>query len=226
MDKEHLLEKSPVFCIAPWTHIHVLTTGEVFPCCMSAHKPENAIGNLQRGDTLESAWNSKRMRALRLKMLQGKPSSLCERCYKMEEVGQESWRTSENRQMSHHFAEVQKTDKWGRLDELHLPYLDIRFSNVCNLKCRICTPKLSSSWYKDGVALGYVKSRDPVVVRATKDPQTLWDQIVPLIPRAEHFHFAGGEPLIMEEHYQILDLLTQKQLVRCQTVIQYELGRI
>ena len=224
MDKEYLFRESEVFCVAPWAHMHVLTNGEIYPCCMSAHDSDNSIGHLRRGDTLESAWNSEKMRALRLRMLRGEKSSLCERCYKNEELGQKSWRTSTNGLMPHHYPMVEKTDEDGGLDEVNLPYLDIRFSNVCNLKCRICTPKLSSSWYQDGVAMG-MASRDPALIRATEDPQVLWDQILPLIPKAERFHFAGGEPLVMEEHYQLLDMLLEEKMYDVRLTYNTNLSR-
>ena len=207
-----LLRSSKVFCLAPWTHLHVLTTGEIFPCCMSAHQPDNAVGQLKKGDTLESAWNSEKMRTLRRRMLSGEGSELCERCYETEAVGQQSWRLSANQEFAHHFDVVQTTDESGRVEKINLPYLDIRFSNVCNLRCRICGPKLSSSWYKDGLAMGWVAPSRSAVETASEAPEVLWEQIVPLLGRAEHFHFAGGEPLVSEEHYRILDELLRRKL--------------
>lgn len=206
------LRDSGVFCLAPWTHLHVLTTGEMFPCCMSAHEPANAVGQLKDGDTLASAWNSEKMRELRRKMLKGEASELCERCYKTEAVGQRSWRISANEEFAHHFEMVERTDESGRVERIHLPYLDIRFSNACNLRCRICGPKLSSSWYKDALAMGWVSRSQAAVETASESPEVLWEQIAPLLDRAERFHFAGGEPLVSEEHYRILDELLRRKL--------------
>jgi tetratricopeptide (TPR) repeat protein len=208
------LRDSKVFCLAPWTHLHVLATGEIFPCCMSAHEPRNAVGQLKDGDRLATAWNSEKMRDLRRKMLNGEASALCERCYQTEAVGQQSWRMSANQEFAHHFEVVQTTDQSGRVEKINLPYLDIRFSNVCNLRCRICGPKLSSSWYKDGLAMGWVSRSESAVETASESLEALWEQIVPLLEGAEHFHFAGGEPLVTEEHYRILDELLRRKLHR------------
>jgi tetratricopeptide (TPR) repeat protein/organic radical activating enzyme len=179
---------------------------------MSAHEPENAVGQLKKGDSLASAWNSEKMRELRRKMLSGEGSALCERCYETEAVGQQSWRMSANQEFAHHFEVVETTDETGRVEKVNLPYLDVRFSNVCNLRCRICGPKLSSSWYRDGLAMGWVVPSRPAVETAGERPEVLWEQIVPLLERAEHFHFAGGEPLLSEEHYRILDELLRRKL--------------
>ena len=210
IDAKHLLEDSKVFCIAPWTHLHVLTTGKVFPCCVSGHDASNAVGDLQAGDTLESAWNSPTMRALRRNMLAGKSSKLCERCYVNENLDIESFRKTENQQMAHHVHWVERTNENGSLDTLHLPYIDLRVSNLCNLKCRICCHKYSTSWYEDSARLGLVAPDRPRQIEAVDDPDLLWEQLQPLIPSLEHVHFAGGEPLIMAEHYRLVDELIKR----------------
>lgn len=106
---EELLEKSKAFCMAPWSHIHVLPTGKIYACCMSAHLEENAIGDLHKGDSLESAWNSPKMRLARRNMLKGKKTGLCERCYIAENNNQHSFRNSINVTMAHHFEMVYQT---------------------------------------------------------------------------------------------------------------------
>jgi sulfatase maturation enzyme AslB (radical SAM superfamily) len=53
---------------------------------------------------------------------------------------------------------------------------------------------------------------DPPIIIPAQTEEELWDQIEPLIPGLESIYFAGGEPLIMEEHYQILKLLDEKKL--------------
>jgi pyruvate-formate lyase-activating enzyme len=176
---------------------------------MSAHDPGNAIGDLDGGDTLHSAWNSRAMRGLRLRMLSGKRSRLCERCYEMEDLGQDSWRTSENVELASHLPVVGRTAEDGSLDVLNLPYIDIRFSNVCNLKCRICSPEFSSAWHGDAVKLHLVRKGASAILNAGPDPAELMREIMPLLPTLERIHFAGGEPLLSEDHYQVLERLLQ-----------------
>jgi organic radical activating enzyme len=147
------------------------------------------------------------MRTLRLRMLHGRDNRLCERCYRMEDLGQQSWRTSENVELASHFQVVGRTAKDGSVDVLNLPYIDIRFSNVCNLKCRICCAQLSSAWHRDAVKLRRVPSGAPAILNAAPDLAELMREIMPLLPTLERMHFAGGEPLLSEEHYQILDRL-------------------
>jgi len=70
---------------------------------------------------------------------------------------------------------------------------------------------LSSRWHADTVKL-WGKWDGPAIIRPTEDPEELWSQIEPLIPHVKEFYFAGGEPLIMEEHYRILKILDEKKL--------------
>ena len=43
-------------------------------------------------------------------------------------------------------------------------------------------------------------------------PEALWRQIEPLLPALEEVYFAGGEPLVMEEHERILRFLIDRRL--------------
>jgi organic radical activating enzyme len=49
----------------------------------------------------------------------------------------------------------------------------------------------------------------PADVPHEVDPEKLWKQIEPLFETVEEIYFAGGEPLIMEEHYRILKKLDE-----------------
>lgn len=201
--------ESDTFCMAPWVHIHTVPKGNVFPCCMSAHLQEAAIGNLYDGDTLESSWNSARMKGIRKDMLVGKKLSICEKCYLGEKRGQGTFRQAVNHQFAQHIDRLDETKPDGTFDKFEVPYLDIRFSNVCNLRCRICSHDFSSSWYKEAKELGWLNKdfADQAIVHTSNDPDKLWKEIEALLPTLEVIQFAGGEPLIMEEHYLILDKL-------------------
>ena len=84
-----------------------------------------------------------------------------------------------------------------------MAYLDVRFSNICNLRCRTCGHGLSSGWYEDTVALrpDYDK---PKIMNITHTGN-FWTQLLPYLDQTEEVYFAGGESLMTEEHYRILD---------------------
>jgi sulfatase maturation enzyme AslB (radical SAM superfamily) len=93
-----------------------------------------------------------------------------------------------------------------------MTYWDIRFSNLCNLSCRSCGHIFSSSWYQDQAQLAgptWALNNSAMNI-AGRDKNDMWQQLLPHIDYVEQIYFAGGEPLMMEEHYNILDELERR----------------
>jgi hypothetical protein len=177
-------------------------TGDAFPCC--ATPLELPIGSVRQA-SLREVWNGEPMRALRLNMLADRPSAQCERCYEVERMGGASLRTFANQRFAHHAAKAAATAPDGSIDGLELAYIDFRFSNLCNFACRSCNPLLSSRWYEEDKIL-HGDSGLPKILKAGND---LLGQID--VDALEEVYFAGGEPLIMEEHYRLLELLIERR---------------
>ena len=196
-------DRDQVFCLLPWTHLHVGMDGALRPCCVWSGPP---LGDV-RSSSLDELCNSAGMKALRSDMMSGRPASGCERCYEDERSGFLSTRQKKNREWAHHRGRERLTAPDGTLPRLPVPWLDIRFSNVCNLRCRICDASLSSAWAADARAVGLPVGSGPIRKPYT-DWDALWRQLRPLLEEGvEEILFAGGEPLVMEEHYRILDFL-------------------
>lgn len=209
---KELLEQSDVFCMAPWVHLHMAPQGQVFPCCISAHYLQESPGHL-RENTLEEIWNSGKMKEIRRNMLAGKKSKLCELCYQYQEIGKKSPRHDFNEEFGKHFSLVRKhTRPDGHLDKYELKYIDFRFSNLCNFKCRICSHHFSTSWWQDAKDMGMYLPESGRLIVPVDSPEDLWKQITPILPHLEKIHFAGGEPLIMEEHYRILKYFAEHNM--------------
>ena len=208
--EEFLLKESKTFCIYPWIHIHAYPTGEAYPCC-HAEMGVGQIGNC-REQTLEQIWNNPRQRQLRLDMLSETPNAACGRCYEQEQSGFFSGRQSANKHHGHHIREIYTTDETGANDGMSLIYWDIRFSNLCNLKCRSCGHIFSSQWYQDQAKLvgGDWKAQNKVLNYAGRTETDMWEQLIPHLDYVEQIYFAGGEPLLMEEHYNILEDLVKR----------------
>jgi organic radical activating enzyme len=93
-----------------------------------------------------------------------------------------------------------------------MSYWDIRFSNLCNLSCRSCGHIFSSSWYQDQAKLagGDWTEKNTVLNYAGRTSTDMWEQLIPHLDYVEQIYFAGGEPLMMAEHYNILDELERR----------------
>lgn len=201
--EQFLLTESKTFCIYPWIHLHAYPTGEAYPCCHAEMK--YPVGNC-RTNTLAEIWQDQPMQQLRSDMLNETPNAACGRCYEQEQSGFFSGRKSANKHHGHH---VKKIDE----NPFEMTYWDIRFSNLCNLKCRSCGHIFSSQWYQDQAKLagGNWKDHNRVLNYAGRTETDMWDQLLPHIDYVEQIYFAGGEPLLMEEHYRILDELVQRE---------------
>lgn len=206
VQRERLLT-SESFCILPWVHLHAFPTGEAYPCCLA--KMDEPLGTL-RESTMEEIWNSNNLKQMRLNMLEDKPCSQCTKCYEQEQNGFVSMRYSANKNHGHHVARADATNADGSLDEFKLTYYDIRFSNLCNLSCRTCGDIFSSNWVKEAKKYGWLKQDHPNVSYAGKYEMDMWEQLQPHLDSIENVYFAGGEPLMMKEHYNLLNALIDR----------------
>ena len=199
-----LLEDSKTFCIYPWIHLHAYPTGEAYPCCHAEMKP-GVVGNC-RTNTLAEIWVDKPMQQLRADMLSETPHPACTRCYEQEESGFFSGRRSANKHHGHHIKKLEA-------NPFEMTYWDIRFSNLCNLKCRSCGHIFSSQWYQDQAKLAGAdwKERNTVLNYAGRTETDMWSQLEPHLDYVEQIYFAGGETLLMEEHYRILEELVKRK---------------
>jgi hypothetical protein len=205
-----LLTESKTFCMYPWIHLHAYPTGEAYPCC-HAEMAVGPVGNCHQ-DSLKTIANSEGMRTLRNNMLTETKSAACTRCYEQEESGFFSGRQSANKHHGHHIEETYATNPDGSVDNFTMTYWDIRFSNLCNLKCRSCGHIFSSQWYQDQAKLAGPAwaSKHKVLNIAGRHKTDMWEQLQPHLDYVEQIYFAGGEPLIMEEHYLILEELERR----------------
>lgn len=186
-------------CILPFVHLYSEPRGEVKPCCIAAGFKPNPL-NLKKM-TYEEAFNSPQMKQLRKDMLEGKRNSVCNVCYKQEDMNGHSPRLDFNQNGLWEMPEVNEDYSV----ESQFQHIDIRFSNLCNFKCRMCTHEFSSHWFEDmdKEFPGYTKDHPKVL----KISDTAVDDLIPHLSKIKSIYFAGGEPLIMPEHFKLLNWL-------------------
>jgi sulfatase maturation enzyme AslB (radical SAM superfamily) len=214
ISKEELME-SEAFCVIPWIHMHPWPDGRVFTCCLSElHSP---VGDLnEEGATLESVWNGPGLKKFRLDMLNHKKLSNCNRCYEQEAHGHQTLRKRSNDEFiqgihnpygKDQFLEVRNTHEDGSVDGVNMTYMDIRFSNICNMRCRSCGPDLSSQWFNDAVDSQFNKTPTQPIHQIKKGSEDFLTTFDPYLDTVEKIYWAGGEPLIMDEHWYIMNKL-------------------
>lgn len=199
---------SKTFCIYPWIHQYVDPTGDVKPCCIYNPNKEG-IGNL-KDNSLKELWNNDLTKQMRLDMLNGVTIQGCSKCNSREGIST-THRDEVNIIWNHQIQNcVEQTNVDGSLPTHELKYIDARFNNLCNFKCRTCGPRFSTSWYDD-----YQNTRDEnaynefpkTLLYPGNTKEHLLEEMIEQLPHVERIYFAGGEPMMQVEHYLILENL-------------------
>ncbi len=205
------LKQSKSFCIIPWVHLQFEPHNKVIPCCLTS--PYNYdLGDLET-NSIQEIWNSPKQKALRREMLSGSRPKICSKCWHMEDKGMRSNRQHNNKTYKEVMKKVEEiTLPDGTVPEMRLKYWDMRFSNICNLKCRSCGPKHSSSWVPDAIKIWGKKkymseNKKGLNIVSDIEGQSKLTFLEDQIKHVERIYFAGGEPMMMEDHWYILDLL-------------------
>ena len=192
--------------MAPWVHAHLSSLGDFTPCCEIV-EPVGA----SNGKDLNAHWNSDEMAALRLAMLGDETLSICRKCADKEKAGLSSRRQKFNIEFSDQAHRLSMMDRDGKLPpDLQPIDFDLRFSNLCNFRCRSCWHGASSRWFSDAAALGQTKAPSAIITAGADRNRTL-AQAINQLPKARSLYFAGGEPLLMQEHYDLLEELVRLQ---------------
>lgn len=194
-------KKQDTFCVLPWMHLYVGTDGNVLPCCVADY--QYPMGNIEK-QRVDNILKSPGFDQLRKNMLSGLRSKECNRCYAQEDAGLESNRLGHNNQWKN--ITQHNLNKDGSIDKVEPVYLDIRLNNLCNLKCRMCSGYFSSAIAQEEVVLFGKKESVQSSLKLQQRNLGL-QEIIEYVPAAEKIYFAGGEPLLTAEHYEILDAL-------------------
>lgn len=210
---------SKTFCILPWTHFFHDPTGKIKPCCASK-RTSDEFGTVHSFDTVQDLVNSEPMKQVRRDMLAGKENVNCTRCYEEESHALPSFRSHKNTDIEHLNINVDQlvknTDIDGTLNNFCMEYWDIRFSNICNLKCRMCGPDYSNTWGDDSVAIHHRPKLKNYVIHSHNEQTIDMERYYGNLSELKEVYFAGGESLFQQEHWDLLEHLTKigKQDIR------------
>ena len=195
MDAKSFLKNKSI-CALPWTGFELEPSGEVKNCIISKHKLGNInhtnIKNIMQGD---KNINLKQM------MLQDMKPQNCEGCY-LQEKNRSDLSSISSR--LYYLKEVgSKTDLKLYVDvkNFTLKHVDLRWTNSCNQACVYCGPEYSSKWAQE------MNEK----IKSNKEArQEVKDFVFENISELENVYLAGGEPMLMKENKEFLNLLKEK----------------
>jgi len=216
---KNLVENGKHFCVLPWVHFHAWPDGKVMPCCIAdSNMP---VGEIRADETIIQMMNSEPYKEMRVAMMKDEPVAACKRCYDLELMGEWTMRQSHNMRRGLEYVDYisDVTNDDGSLKEFQMKYMDIRFSNICNMKCRSCGPSCSSLWSaeflenrgKEVFDEYFPKSNGKIVIN-NNDDMTLMAKLKPYLDDVTEVYFAGGEIIITPEHYECLDYWVENDL--------------
>lgn len=218
--KSRLDSVSPTLCLAKWKQVSLhLTTGHTNSCY---HPPLHKIQMSDIERSPSGIHNTEHKKQQRQLMLQGQRPRECQYCWNMEDLGQLSDR---------HYR---SGEPWAAIDfdriaagdgsEDAIPsYVEVNFSNACNLACSYCSPQFSTTWAQEARSLGsYPTSNlhnDPAYFQGDRQPipnrehnpylAAFWQWWPDLYPQLRHFRMTGGEPLMDKNTYKVFDYVLQ-----------------
>lgn len=193
------------FCILPFIGIESTTLGKARVCCNNSddlyHNREQL--NFKKNSILE-AFNSDSMNELRKKFLQNERPDGCKLCWDVEDAKGKSKRHLANEKFK---VFVQKSDH----SNPKLRFVDLKLGNICNLKCRICGFLNSSKWAGDELEIIHDQNKKDIIKKYNKmaqwprEAENFWTDIEVLVNDVYTLSFAGGEPLLIQEHFDFLN---------------------
>ena len=173
------------FCVLPFIHFHVDVDKKQKVCCLSDQEVNK--------DSLDTVRNE---------MLKGKFPDECTKCYQKEKQNLISGR---QHAIKNHLADEDKVLESiqeyinGKTPTI-LSY-DLRYSNLCNLECQMCSPKFSSSIAdKLGIENKFLKSELNIEINKN----------------ATDIYLAGGEPFLIKSFSHLLNNISNEE---CEIVI-------
>ena len=192
--KEYLTNKH--FCPVPWTGVMFNFDGNVKNCIRSS----GPIGNIQDRSIIDIVNGIKNTRT-KFDMIINKPEPRCSSCYNLEKEKNNFDIISDR---IFYLKELRSVplETYRQPNTFDLFTVDVRWSNLCNFSCVYCGPEFSSKW----AAELSVEIDTPADLKKEEFKNYIFSNASQL----KHVYLAGGEPLLMKENLEFLELLKIK----------------
>jgi len=237
-----------MFCKTVWNGLHILPDGYIRLCSIGTNtKPQLDMQRARDKDgkvmhilthDIKDIMNSDKHKQVRLLNISDSDawSPHCDCCENREIVtGFDRKHPNKSRRIylmqmensdvvtEQNFTEKAQAD--GTVDWMPNS-LDIRFGNLCNQKCIMCSPIYSNLWYDEWLPYNNTNkfgSGNPVTIH--KDTKTgkwiqptelqwfedprWWPKFETMMPYLKHIYITGGEPMVTPAHDIMLDKLIE-----------------
>ena len=205
------------FCVLPWISLETSPIGTVRPCCLAEDEITDNAGKKFDLNTASfpAIQNSDYMRKLRQEFIDAKQPQTCRKCWREERSG----RTSKRMHTLDRLKHMLPAQDWT-IDANPLMFLDLKLGNICNLKCRICGSWSSSTFATEELQfLGRDEDKKSshhyrMLKQGAWPRENLqfWSEIDQVVDQIQYIEFTGGEPFMIQEHFDMLQGLVDRGL--------------
>jgi hypothetical protein len=235
------------FCPEPWSQLEIDSEGDYKICCLANNDRDFGLALTDRYEVMnvlthspQEAMQSRTHKEHRLSLAQDVKPRRCSNCYQAEQAqkgieGREMLWSKRQRVINQTARDVEGyvtldtaadfTDSQGS-SSAQIVNLDLRFGNLCNQRCVMCSPKDSNQWYQDWplisgerqIRKGAYKiypliedhrGRDQLAITPWWTTPEWWGHFEQLALTVKHIYFTGGEPLLVPAMTECLDRLIQ-----------------
>ena len=184
-------------CPLPWVGVFVQPNGKIKNCAIS----EETLGDIHK-DSLEHILLGKTNVTIKTDMINHVRNSRCDSCYKVEQLTPSGQNASNRSWYKKYGIKNINLNLYDKPENFNLKILDLRWRNTCNLACVYCGPDLSSKWANELNNTSHNIADDVL----EKNKQYIFKNI----NNITHVYLAGGEPLLIKENLELLELLYEK----------------
>ena len=203
------------FCVAPWFSITVDSRGKLSPCCKIQNVSEYTYNET------DQYFKSEGLARLRQDLIAGVKNKQCESCWKDEENNGDSLRLMENRTFGL-FSNHSISEQIKNPDVSKVQSFELNLGNLCNLKCLMCSPGISSQLLAELNLNPHLNSHLSENERGLEQKNFNWPRSQDFVqwcekylPRSIHIKMSGGEPFILPWLEDVIDKIPDHQKNKC-----------
>ncbi len=221
--KKKLNEIGRGFCLAKWNQVTILLQNGMTHSCHHPIPHKIPLKELRKNPT--ALHNTEFKKLQRKAMLEGERPKECEYCWNVEDSNPDSFSDRHLKSAeAWAFPEFDKIKDSNWMEDVNPPYVEVSFSNKCNMHCMYCDVKSSSRWQSEIKSKGayptsgkfnnvdWLKNQNMMPIPYGESNPYIeafmkwWPE---LYPDLHTFRITGGEPLLHEETFQILDYIIE-----------------
>lgn len=212
------------YCPYAWNHFSTQTDGRMRLCCNVEYGSfikdnQGQDVTIDKIDNLLDYYNLDHFKRIRKNMINNVENPECHLCYNIEKNGGHSIRQYAIKNYPYENFESITDKETGAINEPVVNYLDLSWSNKCNLQCRMCTPNASDQLIKEYKDLNLDSNPNDIEIRLDFKPRWAYDKISQVLEKITNNKLnqilvTGGEPLINNDFYKFCETLIAKDLAK------------